>query len=103
MFRRLKTLSRPDVIEFFDVIKYISLRSGNGVHAKRGLEAIEAHGILPKCFGVLVHDCWAPYWRLDNSVHALCNAHLLRKLVYAKEVTGQQWPESMMQLLVDAN
>jgi transposase len=34
------------------------------VHAKLGMEAIEAHGILPmpKCLGVLVHDCCAPYW-----------------------------------------
>ena len=61
-----------------------------GVHAKRGLEAIEAHGILPKRLGVLVHDCWAPYWKLDDSIHALCNAHLLRELVYVKEITGQQ-------------
>lgn len=74
-----------------------------GVHAKRGLEAIEAHGILPKRLGVLVHDCWAPYWKLDDSIHALCNAHLLRELVYVKEITGQQWPESMMQLLLGAN
>ncbi|MDQ2822614.1 MAG: IS66 family transposase [Pseudomonadota bacterium] len=74
-----------------------------GVHAKRGLEAIEAHGILPKRLGVLVHDCWAPYWRLDDSIHALCNAHLLRELLYVKELTGQQWPESMMQLLLGAN
>ena len=74
-----------------------------GVHAKRGLEAIEAHGILPKRLGVLVHDCRAPYWKLDDSIHALCNAHLLRELVYVKEITGQQWPESMMQLLLGAN
>ena len=74
-----------------------------GVHTKRGMAAIEAHGILPKRLGVLVHDCWGPYWRLDDSVHALCNAHLLRELVYVKEVTGQQLPESMMQLLLDAN
>jgi transposase len=74
-----------------------------GVHAKRGMAAIEAHGILPKRLGVLVHDCWAPYWRLDDSVHALCNAHLLRELAYVKEITGQQWPESMMQFLLGAN
>lgn len=74
-----------------------------GVHAKRGLEAIEAHGILPKRLGVLVHDCWAPYWRLDGSIHALCNAHLLRERVYVKEITGQQWPDSMTQLLLGAN
>lgn len=55
------------------------------MHAKRGLEAIVAHGILPKRLGVLVHDCWAPYWKLDDGLHALCNAHLLRELVYAQE------------------
>ena len=31
-----------------------------------------------------------------QSVHALCNAHLLRELVYVTEVTDQQWFESMM-------
>lgn len=74
-----------------------------GLHAKRGLEAIEAHGILPRRIGVLVHDCWAPYWRLDDSIHALCNAHLLRELVYVKETTGQDWPQAMTDLLLSAN
>lgn len=74
-----------------------------GVHAKRGMEAIEAHGILPKRIGVLVHDCWAPYWRLEDSIHALCNAHLLRELLYVEEITGQAWPQSMMTLLLNAN
>lgn len=74
-----------------------------GLHAKRGLEAIEAHGILPKRMGVLVHDCWAPYWLLDDSIHALCNAHLLRELVYVKEITGQDWPQAMTDLLLNAN
>jgi transposase len=74
-----------------------------GVHAKRGLEAIEAHGILLKRMGVLVHDCWAPYWRLDDCIHALCNDHLLRELVYVKEITGQDWPQAMMEFLLGAN
>lgn len=74
-----------------------------GVHAKRGLEAMETHGILPKRIGILVHDCWAPYWRLDGSIHALCNAHLLRELVYVKEITGQEWPRSMTDFLLNAN
>lgn len=73
-----------------------------GMHAKRGLEAIVAHGILPKRLGVLVHDCWAPYWKLDDGLHALCNAHLLRELVYAQEVTGQDWPAAMAELLLNA-
>ncbi|MEC5164277.1 IS66 family transposase, partial [Janthinobacterium sp. CG_S6] len=74
-----------------------------GVHTKRGMEAIEAHGILSERVGVLVHDCWAPYWKLDESIHALCNAHLLRELVYVKEITGQTWPDAMTNLLLSAN
>lgn len=74
-----------------------------GLHAKRGLEAIEAHGILPRRIGVLVHDCWAPYWKLDDGPHALCNAHLLRELLYVKEITGQEWPQAMMQFLLTSN
>jgi len=73
-----------------------------GVHPKRGMEAIAAHGILPQRRGALVHDCWAPYWQLD-CVHGLCNAHLLRELVYVKEITGHDWPEQMTQLLLSAN
>ncbi len=50
-----------------------------------------------------VHDCWAPYWRPGDSIHVLCNAHRLRELGYVKELTSQQWPASMMQLLLGAN
>lgn len=74
-----------------------------GVHGKRGLAAIEEHGILAGRTGVLVHDCWAPYWRLDDSIHALCNAHLLRELLYAKETTGQPWTQAMTDFLLNAN
>jgi len=73
-----------------------------GVHARRGWEAIEAHGILPQRIAVLVHDCWKPYWQLD-CVHALCNAHLLRELVFLLETTGQAWNQHMIDLLLDAN
>lgn len=73
-----------------------------GVHTKRGMEAIAAHGILPGRLGVLVHDCWAPYWQLDCD-HALCNAHILRELIYVKELTKQAWPEKMKNFLLDAN
>ena len=73
-----------------------------GVHARRGMEAIDAHGILPKRIAVLVHDCWAPYWQLD-CVHALCNAHLLRELTFLRETTGQVWNQRMMDLLLAAN
>lgn len=73
-----------------------------GLHEKRGLEAFTAHGILPKRLGVLVHDCWAPYWKLDDGLHALCNAHLLRELLYVQQLTGQTWPTAMTELLLGA-
>lgn len=73
-----------------------------GVHAKRGMEAIAAQAILPQRIGVLIHDCWAPYWQLPGT-HALCNAHLLRELLYVQELTGERWPARMSELLLRAN
>ncbi|WP_254926775.1 IS66 family transposase [Janthinobacterium sp. PC23-8] len=73
-----------------------------GVHAKRGMEAIATQAILPQRLGVLVHDCWAPYWQLAGR-HALCNAHLLRELLYVQELTGERWPARMSELLLRAN
>ncbi len=73
-----------------------------GVHARRGMEAIKAQGILPKRLAVLVHDCWAPYWQLECE-HALCNAHLLRELTFLLETTGQAWSKRMMERLLAAN
>ena len=74
-----------------------------GVHGKRGWDAMQAHGILPKRLGVLVHDCWAPYWKLDGTVHALCNAHLLRELLFVTQSTGQPWAKEMSDFLRDAS
>ena len=73
-----------------------------GVHAKRGMEAIAAQAILPQRLGVLIHDCWAPYWQLAGT-HALCNADLLRGLLYVQELTGERWPLRMSELLLRAN
>ena len=72
-----------------------------GVHPKRGMQAIEDHGILLNYTGTLVHDCWAPYWSL-NCDHALCGAHLLRELIYQKEITTQAWPQNMIATLLAA-
>lgn len=73
-----------------------------GVHPKRGMQAITDHGVLPDYAGVLVHDCWAPYWSLDCA-HSLCGAHLLRELVYQKETTAQAWAQGLIELLLAAN
>lgn len=55
------------------------------VHAKRGTKAMDAIGVLPKFSGVGVHDAWAPYDTYTNMIHALCNAHALRELIYVTD------------------
>ena len=71
-------------------------------HAKRGLEAMESMGILPRFDGVLVHDHWKPYYHY-RCTHALCNAHHLRELERAFEQDNQSWAKDMQQLLLDLN
>jgi transposase len=61
------------------------------VHAKRGVVAMDAAGVLPGFAGVAVHDGWSPYWRYPRATHALCAAHLLRELEGAAELPGQGW------------
>jgi transposase len=50
------------------------------VHPRRGRQAIEAMGILPRFAGVAVHDAWAPYDTYTAPEHQLCCAHALREL-----------------------
>ena len=55
------------------------------LHPKRGCEAIEDIGIIPRYGGVAVHDCWASYLSYTNCEHALCGSHLLRELTFIVE------------------
>jgi transposase len=68
-------------------------------HAKRGMDAMIAIGVLPRYGGILVHDHWKPYFKLD-CLHALCNAHHLRELTYAHEQEQQAWAQLMIDLLL---
>jgi transposase len=63
------------------------------VHRKRGVEAMNAAGVLPAFRGIAVHDAWAPYDTYTKADHALCNAHLLRELQYVIDNTpaDQEW------------
>ena len=71
-------------------------------HEKRGMDAMNAMGILPGFKGILCHDHWKPYYKLDCT-HALCNAHHLRELTRAFEQDGQQWAQKLKKLLETIN
>ncbi len=72
------------------------------VHAKRGTEAMDDIGILPRFNGILCHDHWKPYFTYD-CIHALCNAHHLRALERAWEQDHQAWAQRMKTLLEEIN
>jgi transposase len=72
-------------------------------HAKRGKEAMDAMGILPNFFGLMIHDHWKPYYRYENCTHVLCNAHHKRELTRAYEHDGQQWAWKMETMLDQIN
>jgi len=71
-------------------------------HEKRGTDAFNDMGILADFEGILCHDHWKPYYKL-NCTHALCNAHHLRELTRAFEQDGQQWAQKMKNLLETMN
>jgi len=71
-------------------------------HEKRGTDATDEMGVLPRFKGILCHDHWKPYYRVDCT-HALCNAHHLRQLTRAWEQDGQQWAQELKNLLETIN
>ena len=71
------------------------------IHAKRGQEAMDKIGILPKRTGWCIHDYWKPYLTYQQAKHGLCGAHLLRELTYLVENYQQPWAETMIKLLTE--
>ena len=67
----------------------------------RGKEAMDRMGILQDFKGVIVHDHWKPYFKYEDCLHALCNAHHLRELERACEQDGQKWAKAMQKLLIE--
>jgi transposase len=67
-------------------------------HPKRGKEGSGAAGVLPHFVGTAVHDAYAPFWAY-GCPHALCNAHLLRELIFVAERHKQEWATQMQELL----
>jgi transposase len=65
----------------------------------------EKRGAIPQGLqgGVVVHDHFAPYHRLDTVDHAFCNAHILRELKSLIEFDKEPWAETMRNILLEAN
>ncbi len=69
------------------------------LHPKRGLEAIEEIGIIPRYSGVVIHDCWASYLSYDHCGHGLCGSHLLRELTFIVDSNHYAWAANIKRLL----
>jgi transposase len=69
------------------------------VHPKRGKEALDAIGILPRFAGRSIHDGWSSYWGYGCE-HGLCNVHHLRELLFLEEVQQQSWAAEIQEVLL---
>ncbi len=69
------------------------------LHPKRGREAIDAIGVIPRYKGVVIHDCWASYLAYTHCDHGLCGSHLLRELTFIVDANGYAWAANMKRLL----
>ncbi|MEK6737232.1 MAG: IS66 family transposase [Planctomycetota bacterium] len=71
-----------------------------GVHPKRGHEALDAFGILPRFTGRLIHDFFESYFRYLCR-HGMCIPHILRELKFLHEQCRQSWAGKMRELLLE--
>lgn len=69
------------------------------LHPKRGLEAMEAIGIIPRYGGITIHDCWASYLTYGHCSHGLCGSHLLRELTFIVDSNQYRWAANLKRLL----
>ena len=69
------------------------------IHRKRGKEAINDIGIIPRYGGVIIHDCWSAYLSYDHCDHGLCGGHLLRELTFIIDSNGYVCAQNMKKLL----
>ena len=67
----------------------------------KNMYCMDEIGIIPDYRGIMIHDCWKPYFKYEKAEHALCCAHILRELVYAEEVKHQQWAMPLRELLCE--
>jgi len=72
------------------------------LHRKRGTEAMQEIGIIPRYGGSIVHDCWASYLSYDHCSHGLCGSHILRELTFVVDSNNYRWSKNMKRLLQTA-
>ena len=70
------------------------------IDAKRGVQALENIGLLAYYQGSLIHDCLGAYNHYEQCKHGICNAHILRELIYIEEQLKQAWSTEMKELLL---
>jgi transposase len=70
---------------------------------RRGKGAMDDNGILPRFAGTLVRDGFSSYQWYGKCRHSLCNAHLLRDLIFIGESfpAQQAWTKPFAKLLLD--
>jgi len=51
---------------------------------------------------LVVHDHWAPYFKMEGVQHALCNAHHLRELQALIVIEKEPWATEMKAFLLEA-
>ncbi len=70
-------------------------------HLNRGRQAMDEIGLLTLYKGTLIHDRFSSYFGYDCD-HSLCNAHILRDLIYVEEAFNANWAKQIRSLLINA-
>ncbi len=68
-------------------------------YPRRGREAMEAFGVIPRYGGGLIHDCWSSYLAYEHCDRGLCGSHLPRELTFVVDANGYAWAANMKTLL----
>ena len=71
------------------------------VDSKRGAQAMDKINILNDFKGRAIHDFWSAYFNYDCD-HGMCNAHILRELVFLYEQYDKTWSKDMIDCLLNA-
>jgi transposase len=70
-------------------------------HVNRGIQAMDEIGLLALYKGTLIHDRFSSYFGYGCQ-HSLCNAHILRDLIYVEEAFNVTWAKQIKELLLNA-